>query len=76
MLSSSVLVKYCNLQRVRDILHVTEMIVMETIFLEFLLQGEHSVPLGVEIPVDSLSSGVGVSKLHRHVGITEPSKVG
>ena len=40
------------------------------------LQAKQSVPVWVQVPVDSLGPGVPVPQLQGHVGVTEASEVG
>ena len=41
-----------------------------------MIQGEQSVPVWVQVPVDSLSPGVPIAELQGDVRVTEASKVG
>ena len=79
MFSSPVFIKDRDLQHLCYILDITESLTIRKQSLHgkvYYLQGEHSVPVWVQVPVDSLSPGVAVTKLQGHIGVAGPSEVG
>ena len=78
MFSSPILVEDRDLQHLSYILHITENMREQSLNRSYeidYLQGERSVPVRLQIPVDSLSPGVTITKLQGHVGVTEASEV-